>query len=112
MKTYNTVSSGIFDPFFFIFPKFDSDYLWMFPKRVAIFKELDRFFGMLDNIIESKREMIKDEDYQNDSLNENEKDLLTLLIESESRGEGVMSNKELRVNMYLNFYILCIEIVL
>lgn len=103
MKTYNTVNSAILSPFFFLFPKLDSTYVWLFPKRALVHKELDRFLGMLDNVIQSKREMIKDENYQNDSLNENEKDLLTLLIESENRGEGIMSNEELRVGIIIIF---------
>lgn len=91
------MSAGVFDPFFFLFPKLDSKYLWLFPKRALIHKELDKFFNMLDGIIVFKREQLNDSNYQNESLNENEKDLLTLMIESEKRGEGIMTNVELRV---------------
>lgn len=94
------MSAGVFNPFFFLFPKLDSKYIWLFPKRALIHKELDRFFDMLDDIIVIKREMLNNSNYQNQSLNENEKDLLTLMIESEKRGEGIMSNEELRVSTY------------
>lgn len=103
VQTYNTVSAGVFDPFFFLFPKLDSKYLWLFPKRALIHKELDKFFNMLDGIIVFKREQLNDSNYQNESLNENEKDLLTLMIESEKRGEGIMTNVELRNNLSLFF---------
>jgi cytochrome P450 len=69
----------------------------MFPKRVQIHKEMDKFINMLQSVIENKRNTLKNGNYQNEALEENEKDLLTLLIESEYRGEGVMTNEELMV---------------
>lgn len=88
---------GIRDPFFFVFPKFDKKYLWLFPKRKLIHDELDRFVNMLQEVIDTKRLALKDKEYKNEALEENEKDLLTLLIESENRGEGAMTDEELMV---------------
>lgn len=96
--TYDICNKGIRNPFFFIFPKFDREFLWMFPKRVFIHKEMDRFAHMLQEIIDHKRLVLKDKDYQNEALEENERDLLSLLIESENRGEGAMTDQELMVN--------------
>jgi cholesterol 24(S)-hydroxylase len=81
---------------FVFFPKLES-HLWLFPKRRAIHRQLDRFLGMIDSIIEEKRRKIQTGDNQNESLEENEKDLLTLMLESERKGEGKMTNEELQV---------------
>jgi cytochrome P450 len=41
---------------------------------------------------------------QNDDLEENEKDLLTLMIERGKRGEGILSDAELKSNLCLFFF--------
>lgn len=71
----------------------------MFPKRVQVHKEMDRFVNMLQKVIENKRSVLQNGNYQNEALEENERDLLSLMIESENRGEGVMTNEELIVNI-------------
>ncbi|KAI8079521.1 cytochrome P450 [Gilbertella persicaria] len=58
---------------------------------------------MLNAMIVHKREQIENGDLQNKDLEENEKDLLTLMIESEKRGEGILSNQELQTNICLFF---------
>lgn len=69
----------------------------MFPKRIQAHKEMDCFLKMLDEIIINKRKVLEKEKLENKE--ENEKDLLTLMIESENRGEGNMSNSELKSNL-------------
>ncbi|KAI7883813.1 cytochrome P450 [Mucor mucedo] len=103
VRTYDICNVGIRDPFFFVFPKFDKKYLWLFPKRKLIHDELDRFVHMLQEVIDTKRLSLKDKDYKNEALEENEKDLLTLLIESENRGEGAMTDEELMSNLRFFF---------
>lgn len=102
VRTYNICNTGMRDIFFFFFPKLDQKYVWMFPERVKIHEEMDRFFEMINNMIENKRELVKKGDLQNSALDENEKDLLTLMIESVNRGEGNMTNVELRVTLKKN----------
>lgn len=97
VRTYDICNKGIRNPFFFIFPAFDKKYLWMFPKRVSIHQEMARFVHMLQDVIDHKRLALQDKNYQNDALEENERDLLTLLMESGDRGEGAMSDEELMV---------------
>lgn len=113
VNTYNTVSKGMGDPFFFLLPIFDTKLLWLFPKRQAVHKEMSRFLKMMDQIIVQKREAIASGRNQNDALEENEKDLLTLMIEAEAKGEGVMSNQDLKVkrNAYkwILILIVCLE---
>jgi cytochrome P450 len=76
----------------------------MFPKRLAIHRQLDKFLATIDHIIELKRQKIRDGDLSNDVLEESERDLLTLMIESESRGEGGMSDEELKSNICVFFF--------
>lgn len=99
VKTYEEISRNLEDPLFFIFPILDKKLLWMFPKRLQAHKEMDRFLNMIDGIIVNKREVLEKEKLENKPLEENEKDLLTLMIESENRGEGNMSNSELKSNL-------------
>ncbi|KAI8879152.1 cytochrome P450 [Backusella circina FSU 941] len=89
---------GIIDPFFFMFPMLESHFLWLFPKRRRLHRELDQFLDMMRNIIEAKRQKIENDLTQNDTWSENEKDLLTLMLESEYKGEGKMTNEELETN--------------
>lgn len=56
VKTYEKVSTSIDEPLFFIFPKLDREYLWLFLKRVKAHKEMDKLLNMIDNVIENKRE--------------------------------------------------------
>lgn len=65
---------------------------------------MDRFLGMLDEVIHHKGEALAKGDVQNESLEENERVLLTLLIESEKRGEGILSDAELKSNLCLFFF--------
>lgn len=97
VKTYNTMNNGLQDPFYFLLPVFDTRLLCLSPKRQLVHKELARFLDMLDQVIIKKREVIANGTNRNVALEENEKDLLTLLIEAEAKGEGVMSNQELKV---------------
>lgn len=52
---------------------------------------------MLDDVIEAKRKLIKKGVFHNEDLEENEKDLLTLMTESENRDERRLSDEELKV---------------
>lgn len=94
------MNHGILDPLFFIFPVLEAHFLWMFPKRKQIHNELKKFQGMIRGVIEEKRRKIESGENQNAVLEENEKDLLTLMLESEMKGEGKMTDEELEVNTY------------
>lgn len=85
-------------PFFILFPTFDTTLKTWFPSRRQAHKDLDDFLAMMEKIIENKRCVIR-EQKENNSLEDNEKDLLTLMIESEMNdGDGqVLSNEELKV---------------
>ncbi|KAI8879154.1 cytochrome P450 [Backusella circina FSU 941] len=103
VNTYNTISHGVVDPLFFIFPALEAYFLFMFPKRKQIHDELKKFQGMIRGIIEEKRRKIKSGENRNAVLQENEKDLLTLMLESEMKGEGKMTDDELEANICVFF---------
>lgn len=50
----------------------------------------------LDEVIQYKRDLLSKGQKNNEDL-ENERDLLTLMIESEQRGEGALTDEELKV---------------
>ncbi|KAI9469994.1 MAG: cytochrome P450 [Benjaminiella poitrasii] len=102
VKSYNKINKGIQDPLYLIFPFLDSTLLGLFPKRKQIHCEMNRLLEMMDQVIEKKRKDLED-NRQNEFLEEHERDLLTLMMESEKRGEGVMTDKDLKSNLCLFF---------
>jgi cytochrome P450 len=85
------------DPLYFMFPFLDRYFLWMNPTRKALFHNMERFNAMLSKMVEDKRASVKNGQIHNENLEENEKDLLTLLIEGEIKGDGSLNNEELKV---------------
>lgn len=95
-QVYDTVMNGHRNPLFHFFPILEKRFLWLFPERRQVHATLTKFLGMLQDVIEHKRQVLKDKDANLESGDDDaEKDLLTLMIESELRGEGVLTNKEL-----------------
>ncbi|CAO0796787.1 unnamed protein product [Mucor circinelloides] len=96
---YDSIKIGMANPFFMIFPAFDTKWVHWFKKRQQVHENMAKFKENLDNIITEKRALVAKN--MTDGL-ESEKDLLTLMIESEmSLGGETMSNEELRSNLYL-----------
>lgn len=107
---YNDIAEGLQDRKFFLFPFLDSTFLWLFPERKRLHEKLDKFLKMLDGVIERRKDLLKEGNSHNSHLQENEKDLLTLLIESENRGEGLLTHEELKVStcmrdVFLSLYL-------
>ncbi|CAO3622916.1 unnamed protein product [Cunninghamella echinulata] len=96
-KTYDIINTASSDPLFFMFPILENKLLWLFPKRQESFKKLDEWKAMLTSVIENKRRLLKDN--INQGIEEAEKDLLTLMIEGELRGEGALTKEELIGNL-------------
>ncbi|OBZ91245.1 hypothetical protein A0J61_00715 [Choanephora cucurbitarum] len=104
VKTYTVINSGLSNPIHFLFPFLDRyDSIWLSAKRRYLHHQMDLFLEMIDQVILKKRTAIERGDSENNFLPEHEKDLLTLMIEGEMRGEGVMSDEELRSNVCLFF---------
>lgn len=85
------------NPFFMIFPSFDTKWVHWFKKRQQVHDNMTKFKENLDNIITEKRALVAKN--LSNGL-ESEKDLLTLMIESEMcLGGETMSDEELRVGI-------------
>ncbi|OAD75061.1 CYP509 protein, partial [Phycomyces blakesleeanus NRRL 1555(-)] len=98
VQLYKNISNGVNDPFWFFFTNLETNFLWLFPKRQRTHRELDTFLEMLDDVIVKKRADIASNN-KNPHLQENEKDLLTLLIEASKEGSGSLSDQELMSNL-------------
>jgi hypothetical protein len=60
---------------------------------------------ILDTVTQSKKEMLNNGQGQSSNLEENERDILSLMIESERRGEGIMPDVEFKaLRCYLLSY--------
>ncbi|KAI8366859.1 cytochrome P450 [Blakeslea trispora] len=104
VETYNVVNEGLKSGLHFLFPFLDqADSIWLTASRRNVHYHLNRFLSMVDQMTLKKREAVEKGDTENNYLAENEKDLLTLMIEGEMRGEGIMSNEDLRSNVCLFF---------
>ena len=96
VKRYTTVMSGALDPLYLMFPILDNLLLPFNAKRLYRYNELQKLLKMLDHVIVNKRNAIKNGEYQH--VDDSEKDLLTMMIEAEDAGEGIMSDEDLRVS--------------
>ncbi|CAO3614072.1 unnamed protein product [Mucor hiemalis] len=98
---YDSVKEGMSHPFFIFFPAFDTKYLGLFKKRQEVHDNLTKFLENIDHIIDEKRKIVHQK--KNTTSDEN-KDLLTLMIESELNDSSEkMSNEELRSNLCIFF---------
>lgn len=104
VNIYDKVNEGLQNTLYFVFPILDEKFLWLSSKRRQMHKDLDHFIGMIEHVIQARRNEINLGDWHNKNLEENEKDILSLMIESENRGEGILSNEELKV---VNMYSIC-----
>lgn len=77
----------------------------MFPERRKAHANLTEFLAMLDQIIENKRNVIAEKKLA--SVEDNENDLLSLMIESglEEGDAASLSNEELKVRKIVSFII-------
>ncbi|KAI9306770.1 cytochrome P450 [Cunninghamella echinulata] len=99
VETYNIIKDANQSPLFFMFPFLETKFLWLFPKRRREHALSVKFHKMLDEIIEHKRKTLKDHANTEDA----EKDLLTLMLESELNGEGSLTNEELNSDLNVFF---------
>jgi cytochrome P450 len=65
-------------------------------------QDLDDLTTMIEGIIDKKR--LKIQNGEESNLEENEKDLLSLMLESELKGEGKLTTEELTVCIYFIFF--------
>ncbi|KAI8093084.1 cytochrome P-450 cyp509A1 [Halteromyces radiatus] len=103
-KVYKQFDKDVKVSFFSLYPILDQQLRWLFRTRQAAHENLERYRGMVSNVVQEKRPEGIENDSDDDHKNDVEKDLLTLMIESELRGEGaVLSNQELVNNLCIFF---------
>lgn len=71
----------------------------MFPSRVEIHQNVDVFLSKIAEIIEDKRTAVPINGYAN-TVDDNEKDLCTLMIEAEASLGGRLTNEEMMVRRH------------
>jgi cytochrome P450 len=105
VTAYNEVADGFMAfPYIFL-PILETEFIHFFPNRRKKHEQLTKLDGLFENIIEHKRETLKH--VQSELEDDNEKDLLTLLMEA-GRGEDddsePLTNGELRDELVLFFF--------
>ncbi|KAI9302773.1 cytochrome P-450 cyp509A1 [Cunninghamella echinulata] len=102
VETYHTIKDASQNPIFFFFPFLETKLLWLFPRRRYAHTLVKKFYDKLENIIENKRQYLKIQK-EVSSIEDAEKDLLTLMLENGSSGQNSLTNTELKSNLNLFF---------
>lgn len=100
-KTYNIFIVTLFNPWTSIFSKLDFLVKYFSAERRRIDAATDKFNSMIDDLTDKRRQDIING--LKNEIPENEKDLLTLMIEADMREGGNTSTEELRHNIALFF---------
>ncbi|KAG2236257.1 cytochrome P450 [Thamnidium elegans] len=100
-KTYNIFIVTLFNPWAAIFSKLDFLVKYFSAERRRVDRATDKFNDMIDALTNKRRQDI--ENGLKNGIPENEKDLLTLMIEADMREDGNTSTEELRHNIALFF---------
>ncbi|KAI8342363.1 cytochrome P450 [Chlamydoabsidia padenii] len=96
-KTYNVIRDGIKNPLLVMFPRFEWLLKHITPGRAQLDKSVDKINALLMDMAKQKRDQL--DGSVDNSVPEHDKDLLTLMLEAELRGEGTTSDEELRANL-------------
>ncbi|KAI8381241.1 cytochrome P450 [Radiomyces spectabilis] len=94
VTAYKEIKMNIVHPFFGVFQSFDHPrWFWLFRKRAVVHQHMTKLLTLLDGMVQQKRKFISH------MTDDDEKDLLTLMIEAEKNGEGYLSDEELRTTI-------------
>ncbi|CAO3680910.1 unnamed protein product [Rhizopus stolonifer] len=99
-STYKLVNKGLFDPLLNVMGSF-SFLLAFFSEKRRQLDAVTKLNNKLTQLAEKKRKEVQ-EDFQSGKP-EHEKDLVTLMLEAEQRGEGITSDEQLRHNIAILF---------
>ncbi|KAI8339869.1 cytochrome P450 [Chlamydoabsidia padenii] len=100
-NTYEKVRVGLRSPLSFVFPRLDWLLKYVIPGRREMDESVTKLNALFMEMIKEKRAKARvaiDHDTP-----ESEKDLLTLMLEAELRGEGTTNDEQLRSNMAVFF---------
>ncbi|KAI9472922.1 cytochrome P450 [Zychaea mexicana] len=101
VQRYNNIVHAMFQPLHLLIPALDRNFLFLMPERKRAHKELTKLLDMLRGLVIQRRQNLQ-EKKASDTV-ENEKDVLTLMIEAENEGNGAMSDEELMSNLCIFF---------
>ncbi|KAI8147891.1 cytochrome P450 [Fennellomyces sp. T-0311] len=101
VQKYNRIIKAMLNPLYLVLPVLDQKLLFLQPGRQRIHNELTELLNMLRGLIIQKRQEINEKKKFN--IADNEKDVLTLMIEAENEGNGTISDDELLSNLCIFF---------
>ncbi|KAI9285819.1 cytochrome P450 [Umbelopsis sp. AD052] len=103
VDNYNEIMEGILRPIYFFFPILEKSFLWALPKRQQLHRKMDEMNKLFYNVIENKRKTLAN---LKDSVEDTEKDLLTLMLEAgedAADSQHRLSDSELRDDLAIFF---------
>ncbi|KAJ2955884.1 hypothetical protein NQZ79_g8173 [Umbelopsis isabellina] len=103
VNAYNDVANGIMDFRFLLFPSLDTTFVGLFPERQKKHNNLKKLNELFATVISHKKRVLSTDQSAGE---ENEKDLLTLMIEAgKNEGDGVepLTDVELRNEIVVFF---------
>lgn len=92
------MTDSLFDPFSSVLTYFEQFLIYVYPKRRRSAEAVIKLNKKFDQLTEQKRANIRNGIFSQKP--DNEKDLLTLMLEGEKDGQALISNEELRVSQY------------
>ena len=95
-EVYHLVNKQLNDPIEFIFSKHVPLLHRILPEKRRAHAALAKLNAKFDEIVRQRRAEL--ESGALDNVPENEKDLITLMLEAEKRGEAIVTEEQLRVS--------------
>lgn len=95
-EVYHLVNKQLVDPIEFIFSKCAPLLRLILPEKRRAHVALAKLNAKFDEIVRQRRAEL--ESGALDNVPENEKDLITLMLEAEKRGEAIVTEEQLRVS--------------
>ncbi|KAG1146698.1 hypothetical protein G6F37_011919 [Rhizopus arrhizus] len=100
-STYRLVMQSLFDPLINVFSAAERLLAYVYPKRRRSADAVAKLNANFDRVISKKREELQNGIFSNKP--DNEKDLVTLMLEAGMQEDISISNEELRSNMAILF---------
>lgn len=97
VRTYESINAGMFQTLYMLFPFLERHFLWLLPNRRRQHQDLTELLGLMQSMVEKKKADFAEGAKSN--VKDNEKDLLTLMIEQSEDEGGILSNDELMVGL-------------
>ncbi|KAG1179932.1 hypothetical protein G6F36_010479 [Rhizopus arrhizus] len=98
---YRLITRSIFDPISYVFCALEPLLVYVYPKRRRSVDAVAKINAKFDQVISKKREELQNGIFSNKP--DNEKDLVTLMLEAGMQEDVSITNEELRHNMAVLF---------